>query len=422
MRFPKLGLIRQKFPPRGSADTAGMLRDELERTDLLGPVKQGDRVLITAGSRGIQCLPEVMKRVVAAIREKGGEPFLMPAMGSHGGGQPIPQAGIVRQTGLTEELLGIPICETMEPVQVGEIMDGHPIFSDRVAMEADHIILVNRVKEHTEYIGSTESGLLKMAVVGLGRLHGAESMHQLAVSISYEKAIQAIAGVFFEKMNILGGIAIIEDHTSHLHRLEAVPAGRVFRREPELLEESKLHHAKLPFEQLDVLLVDEIGKDISGAGFDTKVIGRIMNIYEKECETPRITRIVLRDMSAKSEGNATGIGLADFITRRALDKVDYEVTHTNCLTAVAPEKARIPMTLPTDKAALECAFQTIGLWTPERVRLAWVPNTLNLEWLAVSPALLEAARECSDLEVHDDLFDWPFDLEDNLPGLKALLQ
>ncbi len=422
MQFPKLGLIRQIFEQGAPADARAMVRSELERTGLLDPVRKGQRVLITAGSRGIQCMPEVMASLVAAIREKGGEPFLLPAMGSHGGGDPLAQASIVRHTGLTEELLGVPIHEELETVQVGTVMGGHPIYTDKAVVEADHIILVNRIKEHTEYIGSTESGLLKMTVVGLGRWHGAESMHQLAVNISYEKSIQAIAKAFFDRLNILGGVAILEDHANHLHRLEAVPAAMVFRREPELLEESKLHHAKLPFEQLDVLLVDEIGKDISGAGFDTKVIGRIMNIYEKECETPRITRIVLRDMSDKSEGNATGIGLADFVARRAVDKVDFQVTNTNCLTAVAPEKARIPMTLPTDRAALEAAFRTIGLWTREKVRMAWIPNTLNLEWLAVSPALLEASRGLNGLELHDGpLFDLPFDSEDNLPGLKAFL-
>jgi hypothetical protein len=421
MQFPTLGLIKQKFPPSRSGDPAVMVRGELERIGLLGPVKPGDSVLITAGSRGIECLPLVMKSLVEVVREKGGRPWLMPAMGSHGGGDPKAQAAIVRGTGLTEDFLGVPIREDLETIKVGTVRGGHPIYADRAAAQADHIILVNRIKEHTEYIGRTESGLLKMAVVGLGRWHGAESMHKLAVNITYEKAIHIIAEVFFEQLNILGGLAILEDHANHLDRVEAIPAAEIFDREPELLEESKLHHANLPFEELDVLLVDEIGKDISGAGFDTKVIGRIMNIYEQECRTPRITRIVLRDMSAKSEGNATGIGLADFVTKRAVDKVDFRVTNTNCLTAVAPEKARLPMTLPSDKAALEAAFQTIGLWTPETVRLAWIPNTLSLEWLAVSPALLVAARDRGDLEVYDSLFDLSFDEQGNLPGLNAWL-
>jgi len=421
MDYPRFGLIRQRFPESPKPDPKGWLLAEFERTGLLKAVKKGHRVLLTAGSRGIDSMKDVLAACVEAVRSAGGEPFLYPAMGSHGGAKAAMQVKVLTHLGITEQSMGAPIYADWDIVEVGRAEGGVPVFADRAAVDADHILIVNRVKEHTEYMGDTESGLLKMAVVGLGRQPGAETMHRLAVNLTFYKAIHAIARVLFKELNILGGIALLEDHRNQLRRVEVVPARDVFDREPKLLKESLQHRAKLPFDQLDILLVDRIGKDISGSGFDTKVIGRIMNIYEKECETPKITRIVFRDLTEGSEGNATGLGLADYTTRRAVDKIDFEATRINCMTGGSPEKGRIPITLPTDRAAIDAAFATIGLWTPETVKVAWIPNTKDLEWLAVSSALLESSRNRSDLEVMDALFDLPFDAEDTLPHLVALL-
>jgi hypothetical protein len=421
MDYPQFGLIRQRFPESPEPDPKGWLLAEFERTGLLKPIKKGDRVLLTGGSRGIDSMKDVLASCIAAIREVGGEPFLCPAMGSHGGAKPAMQVKVLTHLGITEESMGAPIYSDWDIVEVGRAEGNVPVYADRAAVDADHILLVNRVKEHTEYMGDTESGILKMAVVGLGRQPGAETMHRLAVNITYLKAIKAIARVLFKELNILGGVALLEDYRNQLRRVEAVPARDVFDREPELLKESQQHRAKLPFDQLDILLVDQIGKDISGSGFDTKVIGRIMNIYEKECESPKITRIVFRDLSEGSEGNATGLGLADYTTRRAVEKIDFEATRINCVTGGSPEKGRIPITLPTDKAAVDEAFGTIGLWTPETVKVAWISNTKDLEWLAVSSALVDSARDRSDLEVRDELFDLPLDSTDNLPDLMTLL-
>jgi len=421
MDYPRFGLIRQRFPESPKPDPKGWLLAEFERTGLLKAVKKGHRVLLTAGSRGIDSMKDVLAACVEAVRSAGGEPFLYPAMGSHGGAKAAMQVKVLTHLGITEQSMGAPIYADWDIVEVGRAEGGVPVYADRAAVDADHILIVNRVKEHTEYMGDTESGLLKMAVVGLGRQPGAETMHRLAVNLTFYKAIHAIARVLFKELNILGGIALLEDHRNQLRRVEVVPARDVFDREPKLLKESLQHRAKLPFDQLDILLVDRIGKDISGSGFDTKVIGRIMNIYEKECETPKITRIVFRDLTEGSEGNATGLGLADYTTRRAVDKIDFEATRINCMTGGSPEKGRIPITLPTDRAAIDAAFATIGLWTPETVKVAWIPNTKDLEWLAVSSALLESSRNRSDLEVMDALFDLPFDAEDTLPHLVALL-
>jgi hypothetical protein len=361
----------------------------------------------------------VLRSLAGSVKARGAKPVILPAMGSHGGGTAQGQVKVLKHLGLTSETVGSSIHDLIEPVEIADV-EGCPVFADRAAVEADHIILVNRIKEHTEFIGEIESGLIKMAVVGLGRIAGAEVMHQLAVKISYALALQAIARVLFSNLQILGGIAIIEDKTNTFRRLEAVPANIIFKREPELLKEARQYHAMLPFDQLDVLLVDEIGKDISGAGFDTKVIGRIRNIYEKECERPRITRIVLRDLSEKTGGNAIGLGLADFIHRRVAEKMDPEMTAINCITAVAPEKGMVPITLSTDRQALEAAFQSIGLWSTDDVRMAWITNTSDLKRLAVSPALAKEA-ELKGLSISEQSFVLPFDANGDLPRLRKCL-
>ncbi len=422
MEYPKFGLVRQKFEKEIPADPRTMVRRELERSDLLAPVGRGDKVLITAGSRGIESMNEVLGTLIAAVKEHGGEPFLFPAMGSHGRGDAAGQVEVLRHLGITAANVSAPIYSGFDVVEIDRVLETVPVYADRAAVNADHILIVNRVKEHTEYLGETESGILKMAVVGFGRQPGAETMHKLAVNISYVKAIHLIAASLFRNLKILGGVALLEGHLNRLRRVEAIRPDEVFAREPALLEESKLFKPKLPFPELDILLIDEIGKEISGAGLDTKVVGRIMNIYEKECQTPKITRIIVRDLSEASGGNATGIGLADYTTRRAAQKIDFEATAMNCVTAVAPEKGRIPLAFASDRGALEAAFKTIGLWTPERVRVAWIANTRDLEVLAVSSALLEARR--GELEVCEGagLFDLPYDASGNLPHLRDLLE
>ena len=419
IRFPALRLVRQGFEKSLGIDVADTVEFELNRTNLLRTVMPGDKVLMTAGSRGIECISTVLTTLARAVRRLGANPLILPAMGSHGGGTAEGQVEVLRHLGLTEKTLGAPIHKKLEPVEVGRVR-GAPVYADRAAVDANHIILVNRIKEHTEFIGKIESGLIKMCVVGMGRIAGAEMMHQAAVQLGYETAIQEIAGVLFDKLPIRGGVAILEDRNNVVRRIEAVPAGEVFTREPVLLQEAQQHHACLPFDQLDVLLVDEIGKDISGAGFDTKVVGRIMNIYEKECERPKITRIVLRDLSEKSGGNAIGLGLADYIHCRVVEKMDGKITALNSITAVAPEKGRVPIALTSDREALDAALRSIGPWTTDSVRMAWIINTAELQTLAASPALADEARS-KGIEVSKAPFALPFDEKGELPGLRRFM-
>jgi len=419
MEFPTLHVLDQNFATTPAVEVYPAVTHELERTNLLGSVRPGQTVVITAGSRGVDAMAGVLHGLSAAVKAKGADPIILPAMGSHGGGTARGQVEVLEHLGINAANIGAPIHDRLEPVKIAEV-EGLPVFADRAAVDADHVIIANRIKEHTEFIGPVESGLIKMAVVGLGRIAGAEVMHQLAVRISYARAIQSLARALFSKLRILGGIAILEDKTNRFRRLEAIPQDAIFEREPQLLDESRQYHAMLPFTQLDVLLVDEIGKEISGAGFDTKVIGRIRNIYEKECEQPRITRIVLRDLSAKTGGNAIGIGLADFVHRRVEAKMDPAMTALNSITAVAPEKGMVPIALPSDRKALEAALQSIGPWDAGSVRMAWIINTAELNRLAVSPALArEAAR--NGLSVSENPFELPFDGNGDLPGLRKFL-
>lgn len=417
--FPLFYIVEQGFKAGLSLDVAACVRDEIERVGLLDELKTGQTVLITAGSRGIGSIVQVLGTLAKEIKKKGAKPVVLPAMGSHGGGTAKGQIEVLRHLGQTESTLNAPIHDQLESVQIGE-SDGFPVVADRAAINADHIILVNRVKEHTEFIGKIESGLLKMAVVGLGRAAGADAMHQLAVKRTYQSAIMDIARVLFKKLPICGGIAILEDKNNTVRRIEAIPAADVFEREPDLLKEACEYHAYLPFDQLDVLLVDEIGKEISGAGFDTKVIGRIMNIYEKECEKPKITRIALRDLSKKTGGNALGLGLADFVHKRVVDKMDHAMTAINAITACAPEKGRVPISFDSDRGMLNAAFQSIGPWNPDFVRAAWISNTADLEELAVSPALADEARS-RGLKVSKDSFTLYFNAKGNLPNLRMVL-
>ena len=420
MDFPRFGLIRQLWPDSPAPRPDKWVRAALEQEPLLEPVAPGDSVLITASSRGIQTKAEVLAALVRAVRARGGRPLILPAMGSHGGGTAQGQVSLLAGHGITEKSVGAPIVERMEGVEIGTGESGWPVLVDRSAVEARHILLVNRVSEVTEWTGPTESGLLKMSVVGLGRRQGAEAMHRLALKTSLLKAIQAAARVILERLPILGGVALLEDWRGRLRRVEAVPARRIFEREPELLDEARRFRPRLPFNELDLLVVDRIGKEISGTGVDTKVIGRIMRPTEAELTEPRITRIVIRDLTETTAGNAIGVGLADYTTRRVLEKIDFRKTAVNCEVGNCPEKGRLPLPLESDRAALEAALNNIGPWSPEKVRAAWIVNSADLERLAVSQALWTQARERDDLAREGGLFPLEFDPRGDLPWLSAL--
>ena len=419
----KLGLVRQAFPASQRPNIEKRLAEEFVRAGFAAKIKPGHKVLITSGSRGIESMLEVLQNLVKLVKSVGGIPLMLPAMGSHGGGTAEGQVDVLAHLGQTEATLGAPIYTDYQPAQVGEVFDQIPVFVDKavLAESTDHVILVGRVKEHTEFCGPIESGLLKMAVVGMGRIAGATSMHLAAVKYTYAETIKAMAQTIFDNAPVLGGIALVDDQHNVLRHLEAVPAAEIASREPELLVMSQHIKPKLPWDALDILLVDEIGKDISGAGFDTKVIGRLMNIYEKPLTVPAITRIVTRRISEKGGGNAIGLGLSDFITQRLYDAVDFEMTRINSVVAVSPEKGRCPIVAPDTKAALKLALETVGPWKASSLSMAWIQNTKDLEYIAVTPDLFEAARNNPSLEVIAPPEIWPWATQDEGPDFKEYL-
>jgi hypothetical protein len=357
----------------------------------------------------------IMRDLVRILKENSAEPFLIPTMGSHGGGTAEGQAEILESLNITEESVGAPVVSSMEVVEIGTSRFGFPVLVDRHAAEADGIIVINRIKPHTEFEGPIESGLMKMMAIGMGKHKGCFEVHKQTVQYGYRDVIPEIGGVILEKLPILFGIGIVENIYDETAFIRAIPPSEFMKEEQKLLSQAKKFMARLPFDKIDVLVVDEMGKNISGAGMDTNVIGRIMFIGEKEPEHPQITRIVVLDLTWEAHGNAVGVGLADYTTQRLADKTDQEVTAINCITAMSPEKGRLPIVLKTDREAVEAALDTIGAIEPEKARLVHIKNTLEIGELDISEALLEEVQGRKDLKLKDKLGPLSFD---NLGNLK----
>jgi hypothetical protein len=362
-------------------------------------IKPGQTVALTAGSRGVANIATILKAAADYLRTIGAKPFIIPAMGSHGGGTVDGQLDVLRHYGITEDSMGVPLRATMEVVQVGETSDGIPVWLDKYASEADHIGVINRVKPHTDFGGAIESGLFKMMTIGLGKYHGAQHYHRANVQHGYEHVIRAVGRTMLTQARIAFGLGVIENGYDQTAVIRAVCTSQFEDVELELQALSKKLAARLPFDFIHLLIVEEMGKNISGAGMDTKVIGRIMNIIEQPPKHPRILRIYVRDLHDDSYGNATGVGLADFVSRRLVSKIDPTATYINCLTGLSPESARIPITLDTDREAVDAALGTIGLVKSDEARIVRIRNTLLLEELDVSEALLPEVKQRDTLEM-----------------------
>lgn len=399
MDYPEMTRIRQALDCTRVEDIDAAVSEEMARMDLSSRITPGSRVAITAGSRGIRDIVAVLAATVKAVKKAGGNPFVIPAMGSHGGATAEGQLDVLREYGITEETAGAPIISSMEVLQIGQTPSGIPAFIDRKALEADHILVVNRIKHHTEFQGRIESGLMKMMVIGLGNHAGTTLAHRYAVKYGYERTIMEIGALILEKAPITLGLGIIENGFGQTAQITAIAPDTFLEEEAELLKVAKDKTPRLPFNDLDILIVDEAGKDISGTGMDTKVVGRIMNIYELEVDEPKITRIVLRALSERTRGNGIGISLADYVTRKVRDQLDFTSMYVNSVTAMNPEKGRLPVVCENDREAVDFAMSTAGPIDHESVRLAWIRNTADLAELFVSKALLAEVREDARLEV-----------------------
>jgi hypothetical protein len=418
MNYPKMYRIRQIMDVPKIVDLESALDRELDSAGVASRIRPGARIAITAGSRGVAGIDRILKHLVGFLKDHGADPFLIPAMGSHGGGTAEGQLEILKSLNITEASVGAPIVSSMEVVEIGRSTFGFPVLVDRHASMADGIIVVNRIKPHTEFEGPIESGLMKMMAIGIGKHKGCFEVHKQTVHFGYREVIPEIGNVILENLPILLGLAIVENVYDETAFVQAVLPDRFMIQEQQLLARAKTLMARLPFDRLDVLIVDEMGKEISGTGMDTNVIGRIMFIGEREPETPQITRIVVLDLTDESHGNAIGIGLADYTTKGLLSKVDHAATSTNAITAMTPEKGRMPIALNTHREAVEAALTTIGAVDPEAARVVHIKNTLEMAELDISQPLLEEIEARKDLKLLKDVGHLDFDEKGNLAPLR----
>ena len=414
MVLPKMTRIQQQFDAPVLTDLPLAIHGELDRINAAAIVKPGETVAITAGSRGVANVDIAVKATVDYLKGIGAHPFVVPAMGSHGGATAEGQRSVLAHYGITEETVGAPVKAGMEVVELGKTADGLPVFFDRYAAEADHVVPLNRIKAHTDFNGSIESGLMKMMVIGLGKQQGANLYHRAFFQYGFEHVITTVGGSILDTGKIGFGLGLIENAHEDTAKAVALPAAQLLQGERELLVEAKSLMGRLPFDELDLLIIDWTGKNISGTGMDTNVIGRMLQNFEPEPTKPAILRIFVRDITEESDGNATGIGLADFTTTRLVEQIDRHSTYMNGITALGPQKSKIPFYYDTDREAIEVALSTIGLTEPEDARVIRIESTLRLTELDISEVLLEDAKLHSRLAVIGETQPFAFDAVGNL--------
>jgi hypothetical protein len=414
-KFPMMAQVRQDFAVNPPLDLHNALESGIK--PILSRTRPGASIAVGVGSRGISNLSSIVRSVLEILQTAGAMPFIFPAMGSHGGATPRGQTEVLASYGITEASMGVPIRASMEVREIGFAECGARVFGSIAALEADHIILINRIKPHTDFFGSLGSGLVKMSVIGLGKKVGAESMHGAASRLGHERVIRDMARVALAKTPILCGVAILEDPRHATAALEVIPAAEIEAREGPLLERARELMPRLPFEEIDLLIVDRIGKNISGAGLDPNVIGRGVNGYLSSLaregrSAPFIRRIFVRNLTPETHGNAIGIGMADITTTRAVKSIDLNITYTNALTALTPQSAKIPIYFDTDRECIQRALASLAIEDSSAARVVRIADTLNLQNIEISQSL--AAETHSGLIVESAHEPMLFDSDGNL--------
>ncbi|WP_230126428.1 lactate racemase domain-containing protein [Bacillus sp. CECT 9360] len=394
--LPEMIKIRQKFNAPELADTAREVHTAIKEGDVLSRVSPGDRVAIAVGSRGVADIAIITRETVNAIKSVGGEPFIVPAMGSHGGATAEGQIDVLLQLGVTEETVGAPICSSMEVVKLGELPNGLPVYIDKFAYESDKIVVINRIKPHTAFRGPVESGLMKMITIGLGKQKGAEAAHAFSFKYMAEHVLE-MTKITMKKTPIIFGVATLENAYDRPAKIVAVPAEKIEEMEPELLREAKSYMPKIYFDSIDVLIVDELGKDISGDGMDPNITGRYATPYASG--GPEITRIVVLGLTEKTHGNANGIGMADMTTKAVMDEISWEKGYANALTSTVTAVVKLPMVLDTDELAVKAAIKTCNAFDLEKAKIVRIKNTLEIGEIWISESLLAQAKKIADIEI-----------------------
>ena len=415
MDFPHMMRIRQTFDDTALGDIPGEITKQLANLKLESSVKKGQTVAVACSSRGLANYGIIVKTVVSFLKDLKLDPFLIPAMGSHGAATAAGQKRVLAHLGIDEGDVAAPIRSSLEIVQIGET-EGHiPVYLDKLASEADHIVLINRIKKHTEFEHEFESGLLKMMAIGLGKQEGAATYHEAMLTYGYPAVILAVARKVMQHANLLFGVGTVENGYGQTARIGVCPPENIEEMEKALFKSAKAYAPALPFDEADIILIDEMGKEISGTGFDTKVVGRIgLPLVTPEPERPKIKRIVVCDLTEGSQGNAVGVGIADIITQRLLDKIDMDALNMNTITGVCPEMGKIPLTVKNDVEALEIAIKCVGLIPREKLKIMRIKNTSLLSEVEISQAYEDEISKRNDLELVIPKREMEFDAAGNL--------
>ncbi len=407
MSFPRMARFRQSFIAETVEDVQGTVVAQLQACGLAERIRPGQRIAVTGGSRGIANISLITRTVVDAIRDAGGKPFVMPAMGSHGGATAEGQKQVLASYGLGEADMDCPVEATMEVIEVSRLDDDTPVLVNRLALEADGIVVINRIKPHTSFRGSHESGVVKMLTIGLGCHRGATMAHAQGAQ-GLARLIPALGQALLERLPVLAGLALVENAYDQTASITALRPEDILSREPHLLEQARINMPSILARNIDLLIVDEMGKNISGTGMDTNVIGRMMLPGVKEPDVPGVSRIFVRRLSDRTHGNANGVGLSDVITRQLFDSIDFEATYANAFTSTFLNRAYIPIIKADDRDAIAAMFEVLRIDDGSTARVARIVNTLDVEHVQLSEALARNSDH-PDLQQVGDFEDMHFD-------------
>jgi hypothetical protein len=402
----------QIFKDNTLKDIPGTIAKEFAKKEIAATIKPGMSIAIPAGSRGVANIAVIIKEIVENVKKLGGKPFIFPAMGSHGGATAEGQRELLAGYGITEKSMGVPVKSSMETVVIGRTVEGKPVSIDKYASEADGILVVGRVKPHTAFRGKYESGLLKMMVIGIGKQKGAESCHDEGFG-KMAHYVETFADVIMANTKVLFGVAIVENAFDNTCKIEAIPTGEIKAKEPDLLIEAKKLMPKIMVPKFDILVVDQIGKNFSGDGADPNISGTYCTPYASG--GPEFQRYVILDLSEETHGNAIGLGLADFTTKRVYDKTDFDATYPNALTATVTIGVKVPMVLKSDREALKAAIFCCTGIDKTKPKIVRIRNTSHIEEIMISEALLEEASKHPDMKILEGPKELPFDKDGNLP-------
>ncbi|HEV2484820.1 MAG TPA: DUF362 domain-containing protein [Terracidiphilus sp.] len=421
--IPRMIEVRQSYPPSRQLDFPSLLARQFADTGIAGKIRPGMTIAVGVGSRGISNLKEIVKATIDLLKSAGAKPFVVPAMGSHGGATAEGQTKVLAEFGITSEYLGVPIQASMEVRSIGTVLNGQEVLFSVPALEADAVIPINRVKPHTDFRGPLGSGVLKMLTIGFGKQAGANSAHRAVVRLGHETVVREFSGLILSTVPVLCGIAIVEDQRHQTAEIAVLRPEGMVSAEERLLENARQLMPRLPLDEIDLLIVDEIGKEISGAGMDPNVTGRDGSGYSDSLlaksgwAPPNVFRILVRDLSVATNGNGIGIGMADFATARAVKALDLRYTYMNALTAIKLLSSKIPIHFDSDREAIEQGLKTLPTERPESLRVMRIANTLSLERLLVSESCVKLLEGRPGISFTGTPQPMQFDKDGNLSRL-----